>query len=67
MDSSVWIEYFNGVENNQTEVLNGVFGVKPVAIGDLILTEGLQGFKKNDDYLKAISLFEELVYFDLVG
>ena len=44
VDSSVWIDYFQGTINAQTERLDGPPGFEPLAIGDLILTEVLQGF-----------------------
>lgn len=67
VDSSVWIDYFNGVDNKQTDTLHSTLGLKPIAIGDLILTEVLQGFKENRDYKAAKLLFEDLTIFDLVG
>lgn len=67
VDSGVWIDYFNGVDNKQTVTLNDALGIKPVAAGDLILTEVLQGFKQDKDYKTARSLFDELTIFDLVG
>ena len=67
VDSSVWIDYFNGVDNEQTDRLNETLGIKPVAVADLILTEVLQGFRVDKDYVTAKSLFEELIIFDLVG
>lgn len=67
VDSGVWIDYFNGVDTKQTNTLNVTLGVKPVAVGDLILTEVLQGFKVDKDYKTAKSLFEDLIIFDLVG
>ena len=67
VDSSVWIDYFNGIDNEQTDRLNETLGIKPVAVGDLILTEVLQGFRVDKDYVTAKSLCEELIIFDLVG
>jgi predicted nucleic acid-binding protein len=67
VDSGVWIDYFNGVENKQTTTLNDMLGVRPVAVGDLILAEVLQGFREDKDYKTAKSLFNELVVFDLLG
>ena len=67
VDSSVWIDYFNGVENKQTDTLDGVLGIRPVAVGDLILTEVLQGFSTDKDFQTAKSLFDDLVIFDLLG
>ncbi|MDR3698735.1 MAG: hypothetical protein P4L56_03810 [Candidatus Sulfopaludibacter sp.] len=42
VDSSVWIDYFKGTVTAQTEILDGLLGQQPLAIGDLILTEVLQ-------------------------
>ena len=67
VDSSVWIDYFNGIDNKQTDSLNAMLGIKPVAAGDLILTEVLQGFRSDKDYQTAKSLFEDLTVFNLVG
>ena len=43
VDSSVWIDYLRGTETRQTNCLDGLLGTEPLAIGDLILTEVLQG------------------------
>ena len=67
VDSSVWVDYFNGQDNKQTNTLNDALGVRPVAVGDLILTEVLQGFKDDNDYKTAKSLFDDLIIYDLVG
>ncbi|MFN9630502.1 MAG: VapC toxin family PIN domain ribonuclease, partial [Cyanobacteriota bacterium] len=45
VDSSVWIDFFNGVSTPEVERLDGLLGVTPVAIGDLILVEVVQGFR----------------------
>lgn len=67
VDSGVWIDYFNGIDNKQTNTLNDTLGSRPVAVGDLILTEVLQGFRDDKDYKNAKSLFNDLIIFDLVG
>ena len=67
VDSSVWVDYFNGQDNKQTNTLNDALGVRPVAVGDLILAEVLQGFKDDNDYKTAKSLFDDLIIYDLVG
>ena len=38
VDSSVWIDYFNGVATAQTDHLDRLLVLEPVAIGDIILT-----------------------------
>ena len=67
VDSSVWIDYFIGVKNKQTNKLDENLGLKPVAIGDLILTEVLQGFRHDKDYKAAKTLFEDVTIFDMLG
>ncbi|MDQ7000121.1 MAG: PIN domain nuclease [Mariprofundus sp.] len=53
VDSSVWIDYFNGRYSAETDALDRILGVDEVIIGDLILTEVLQGFRQEQDYHKA--------------
>ena len=53
VDSSVWINYFNGQDTWQTKILDQMLLQIPVLTGDLILTEVLQGFKNDRDYKKA--------------
>lgn len=43
VDSSVWIDYFRGTDTPQTDHLDRSLGRDPVAIGDLMLAEILQG------------------------
>jgi predicted nucleic acid-binding protein len=59
-DSSVWIDYFNGQATLETDALDGLLGREPVLLGDLILTEVLQGFRHDADYRKARTLLETL-------
>ena len=67
VDSSVWIDYFTGTDNMQTNTLDNILGFKPVAIGDLILTEVLQGFRHDKDYEAARTLFENVTIFEMLG
>ena len=50
VDSSVWIDYFNGKKTSQTDWLDSSLGNTPVIMGDLILTEVLQGFQNDKDF-----------------
>ena len=50
VDSSVWIDYFNGVSSWQTDLLDEYLSDVPELLGDLILVEVLQGFKSDKDY-----------------
>lgn len=56
VDSSVWIDYFNGTETLATQILDGFFCVQPVSTGDLILAEVLQDYKQDADYQAAKTL-----------
>lgn len=53
VDTTVWVDYFNGIENLQTNFLNTVLDKTPILIGDLILTEVLQGFRHDPDFEKV--------------
>ena len=53
VDTTVWIDYFNGVENSQTDFLHAVLDKTPILIGDLILAEVLQGFRHDPDFEKV--------------
>jgi hypothetical protein len=53
VDSSVWIDYCKAEITARTEKLDQLLGREPPAIGDLILTEVLQGFADERDCNKA--------------
>ncbi len=67
VDSSVWIDFFNGAETAETQFLSDSLGLRPVAIGDLMLAEVLQGFRKDRDFRTALELFETVTALDLAG
>ena len=56
LDSTVLIDYFNGKSNWQVEILDSLLGRELVVIGDYVLTEVLQGFRNDKDFLKAKAL-----------
>ena len=60
VDSSVWIDYFRGLATPQTDRLDGLLGVRPLAIGDIILVEVLQGFASEADFALALDLMGSL-------
>lgn len=67
VDSSVWIDYFRGTITAQSEKLDGVLGREPIAIGDLILLEVLQGFDRARDFDHVQALLTSLCVVDLGG
>lgn len=67
VDSSVWIDYFNGHPSAEAEQLDRLLGVEPLAIGDLILTEVLQGFRREADARRARDSLAALTVFEMLG
>jgi predicted nucleic acid-binding protein len=67
IDSSVWIDYFNGIPTWQTDLLDNYLSNVPVVIGDLILTEVLQGFRSNKDYETAKTFLNALPFRQMGG
>ena len=53
VDSSVWIDYFNGVHTPTTDRLDLALGRQELGIGDLILCEVLQGFRQDREFERA--------------
>jgi hypothetical protein len=67
VDSSVWIDYFNGTATPQADRLDALLGVEPLAIGDLIVVEVLQGFVDDKDFEQAKALLSSLAQVDIGG
>jgi hypothetical protein len=67
VDSSVWIDYFRGVATPQTDRLDALLGAEPLATGDLILVEVLQGFADDKQFKQARKLLAALTLIDLGG
>ena len=67
VDSSVWIDYFNGNITRETELLDQLLGRVQLGVGDLIFTEVLQGFSADADFNMAKSLLETLSFFNFGG
>ncbi len=67
IDSSVWIDYFNGNQTSKTDWLDSSVGNTPIIIGDLILTEVLQGFQSEKDFKIAKDLLLNIPFVTLGG
>lgn len=67
VDSSVWIDYFRGNVTAETDKLDALLGAEPLAIGDLILTEVLQGFDTERDFKLAERLLRSMTVVVLGG
>lgn len=60
VDSSVWIDYFRGVDSPPTGRLDVLLGSEPLLMGDLILAEVLQGFADERDFNQAKAMLTRL-------
>jgi len=67
VDFSVWIDFFHGVSTPEVERLDGLLGVTPFAIGDLILVEVVQGFRQEKDGASTRQLFRSLAPLSMLG
>ena len=67
VDTTVWVDYFNGAENPQTDYLHAVLDQTPILIGDLILTEVLQGFRHDPDFEKVRRALGKYVQVNMVS
>ena len=67
VDSSVWIDYFRGRSTRETDRLDQLLDREPIAIGDLILVEVLQGFVVDRDFARAKALLAPLTLVELGG
>lgn len=67
VDSSVWIDFFNGTQSAETNRLDSLLDMEPIGLGDLVLIEVLQGFKHDRDYNTAKELLTSLTIFELGG
>ena len=67
VDSSVWIDYFNGNDTHETDILDNLLGSQEVATGDLIILEVLRGFRSDKDYKTAKNHLTSLVQYNMLN
>ena len=67
VDSSVWIDYFNGSDIPEVAKLDRLLGRELLGVGDLIVTEVLQGFRDDKEYQTAKRLLTSLTVFEMLG
>ena len=67
VDSSVWVDYLRGNETKQAARLDSLLGVEPLAVGDLILAEVLQGTITERDFKEVMRLMGSLDVVQLGG
>ena len=67
VDSSVWIDFFRGTVTAQTDRLDGLLDSQALGIGDLNLTEVLQGCRFQKQFNEARRLLARLEFIVLGG
>lgn len=67
VDSSVWIDYVRGFGSPETNKLHLLLSSSPVLVGDLVLTEVLQGFRHDSDFQWMLKLMTSLPVVELGG
>ena len=67
VDTSVWIDYFKGISNAQTEQLDRLIESDFIAIGDIIWLEILQGIKSDKEFNLVQMHFAGIPVFNLLG
>jgi predicted nucleic acid-binding protein len=65
VDSSVFIDYFNGISNWHTDELNILLGNELIITGDYILAEVLQGFRNDKDFKIAKEIMQSFPCFNI--
>jgi predicted nucleic acid-binding protein len=67
VDSSVWVDYFRSAETPQVVLLDSLFGRSPLAVGDLIAAEVLQGVRDEREFKWVKRTLDAFEHIDLAG
>ena len=67
VDTTVWIDYVNGLSTPQTDALDHELQHNQIITCDLIIVEFLQGFRDDRDFEAAKEIMDSLVYCDILG
>jgi len=67
VDSSVWIDLFNNARSRETEILAHLVRRRMLAVGDLILTEVLQGARTDAHFAEIRSRLSRLELYAMGG
>ena len=67
VDSSVWIDFFRGTQTAASEKLDRILDTERLYVGDLIVTEVLQGFKEEADFKAARKTLESFAMVEIGG
>lgn len=68
VDTSVWIEFFNGMDTTDVRILGNLIELEEeVCISDYILTEVLQGLRRDRDFEIALKHLLHFPVYSLKG
>lgn len=67
VDSSVWVDYFRSAETPQVALLDSLLGRSPLAVGDLIAAEVLQGIDDEQQFKRVRKILDAFEHIDLAG
>jgi predicted nucleic acid-binding protein len=67
VDTSVWIDYFNGRSTAEANLLDDLLGYEWILVGDLILAKVLQGFRNEEDFREALRVLATLEFREMLG
>ncbi len=67
VDSSVWIDYFNGADLPHTQKLEEFLGKKEIVVFDVIMTEVLQGFRLKRDFEATLNVLDSFRFVSVGG
>ncbi len=67
IDSSVWIDNFNGKMTAEVSFLHNSLGRSSLLVGDIVMTEVLQGFRHDNEFNLALRLLNSLPIVEVVN
>jgi predicted nucleic acid-binding protein len=67
VDSSVWIDFFNGRNAPHVRQLRAVLGIDEIIVGDLMLCEVLQGLDSEPEAQEVEALLRRFVIVPMAG
>jgi hypothetical protein len=67
VDFSVWIDCYRGAQTPQMDLLDGMLGRTRLAVGDLIVTEVLQGVRDEREFNLVRKTLGAFAQIDLAG
>ena len=67
VDTSVWVDYFNGLRNPHTDLLDASIAQGSVVMGDLIFLEILQGIRDDRQYRRTKQSLLALDHYEMLG